>query len=268
MFVGAGSPRPSPYICINIIIEIALTVFFRYVMNINRNQVIETSPKSEFLAGCRGIIPLIIGAIPFGIIFGTLAKASGLSFAGTIAMSTFVFAGSSQFIALGLLAAGTALPLIILTTFIVNLRHLLYAVSLVPFVQHLPQAWKLTLGFSLTDEAFAVAVARYNQTDNSPHKHWYHLGAASFMYINWLLCTLAGLTLGHLIPDVANWGLDFAMSVTIIGMLIPYLKNKPMIATVFVAGIMALLCHNLPHNLGLIVATIGGITAGACVEKI
>ncbi len=224
--------------------------------------------QAEFLAGCRGITPLIVGAIPFGIIFGTLATASNLSFAGTIAMSAFVFAGSSQFIALGLLAAGTALPLIILTTFIVNLRHLLYAVSLVPFVQHLPQYWKLTMGFLLTDEAFAVAVAHYNQTDNSPYKHWYHLGAALFMYINWLLCTLAGLTLGHLIPDVANWGLDFAMSVTFIGMLIPYLKNDPMVATVFVAGIVALLRHSLPHNLGLIIATVAGITTGVCVEKI
>lgn len=237
-------------------------------MHINHNQAIKASPQSEFLAGCRGITPLIVGAIPFGIIFGTLAKASSLSFTGTIAMSAFVLAGSSQFIALGLLAAGTAFPLIILTTFIVNLRHLLYAISLVPFVQHLPQSWKLILGFSLTDEAFAVAITRYNQTDNSPHKHWYHLGAALFMYINWLLCTLAGLTLGNLIPDVANWGLDFAMSVTFIGMLIPYLKNQPMVVTVFVAGIVALLCHSLPHNLGLIVAAIAGISAGICVEKI
>lgn len=237
-------------------------------MDINHNQVIKASPQSEFLAGCRGIMPFIIGMIPFGIIFGTLAKTSGLSFAGTIAMSTFVAAGSSQFIALGLLAAGTSLPLIILTTFIVNLRHLLYSVTLVPFVQHLAQVWKLTLGFLLADEVFVVAIARYNQADCSPHKHWYHLGAALFMYINWLLCTLAGLTLGHLIPDVASWGLDFAMSVTFIGMLIPYLKNQPMLVTVFIAGIVALLCHSLPHNLGLIVATITGIAAGVCVEKI
>jgi 4-azaleucine resistance transporter AzlC len=93
-----------------------------------------TSPQSEFWAGCRAIVPLVVGAIPFGLIFGTLSANSGLSFAAALAMSAFVFAGSAQFIALGLLAAGTALPLVILTTFVVNLRHLLYAVSLIDLI--------------------------------------------------------------------------------------------------------------------------------------
>lgn len=214
------------------------------------------------------MIPLVIGAIPFGIIFGTLASGSGLSFAGTMAMSAFVFAGSSQFIAVGLLSAGTALPLIILTTLIVNLRHLLYAVSLVPYVQQLPQVWKLPIGFWLTDEAFAVAISRYNRPDLSPYKHWYYLGAALFMYANWQFCTWIGLTVGQLIPNAADWGLDFAMSATFIGMVIPYLKNRPMIVSVIVAGLVSLLAHSLPHQLGLMVAAITGIAAGVGVEQL
>jgi 4-azaleucine resistance transporter AzlC len=229
------------------------------------------SPLTEFWAGCRAVTPLVIGSIPFGIIFGTLAASSGLSFGGTVAMSAFVFAGSSQFVALGLLTAGTALPLIILTTFVVNLRHLLYSVSLIPYVQPLPQSWKLPLGFWLTDEAFAVAIARYNQPDRSPYKHWYHLGVALFMYVNWQFCTLVGLTLGQMIPNAASWGLDFAMSVTFIGMVIPYLTtrpNQPMIAAVVVAGIAALLAHGLPHQLGLMVAAIAGIATGVIAERL
>lgn len=226
-----------------------------------------SSPATEFWAGCRAIFPLVVGAIPFGIIFGTLAASSGLSFGATLAMSAFVFAGSSQFIAIGLVAAGTALPLIIATTFVVNLRHLLYAVSIVPHVRHLSHRWKLPLGFWLTDEAFAVAIARYNQPDRSPYKHWYHLGASLFMYVNWQLCTLAGLTIGHLIPNATSWGLDFAMSVTFIGMVIPYLINQPMIVAVLVAGITALLAHGLPHQLGLMVATLAGIVAGVLWER-
>lgn len=233
-----------------------------------RTQEVGFSARSEFLAGCRAMIPLVIGAIPFGIIFGTLASGSGLSFAGTMAMSALVFAGSSQFIALGLLSAGTALPLIILTTFIVNLRHLLYAVSLVPYVRHLPQAWKLPIGFWLTDEAFAVAISRYNQPDSSPYKHWYYTGAALFMYANWQFCTWIGLTVGQLIPNAAHWGLDFAMSATFIGMVIPYLKNRPMVASVVVAGLVSLLAHNLPHQLGLMVAAIAGIAAGVSIEQL
>lgn len=227
-----------------------------------------STPLSEFLAGSRAIVPLVIGAIPFGMIFGTLATSSGLSVAGTIAMSAFVFAGSAQFIALGLLATGTALPLIVLTTFVVNLRHLLYAISLVPHVRHLPQRWKLPIGFWLTDESFAVAIARYNQNDSSPHKHWYYLGAALLMYGNWQLCTLVGLSVGQLLPDAATWGLDFAMSVTFIGMVMPYLTTQPMVVTVMVAGIVSVWTHALPHQVGLIVAALAGILAGVGTERI
>jgi predicted branched-subunit amino acid permease len=149
---------------------------------------------------------------------------------------------------------------------VVNLRHLLYSVSLVPHIQQLPQPWKLLIGFWLTDEAFAVAIARYNQPDLSPNKHWYYLGAAVFMYTNWQICTLLGLTIGRMIPNAASWGLDFAMSATFIGMIIPYLKNKPMYSAVIVSGATALLANSLPHQFGLIVAAIAGITAGIIAE--
>ncbi|MBW4465564.1 MAG: AzlC family ABC transporter permease [Pegethrix bostrychoides GSE-TBD4-15B] len=235
-------------------------------MQINPSLNVKTA-RAEFWGGCRAITPLVVGAIPFGIIFGSLAASSGLSFWGTLAMSAFVFAGASQFIALGLLSSGTALPLIILTTFVVNLRHLLYAVTLVPHVRHLPQAWKLPISFWLTDEAFAAAIGRYNQPDASPYKHWYYLGAALFMYINWQLCTWIGLTLGRSIPDAASWGLDFAMSVTFIGMIIPYLIDRPMIAAVCVAGLVSLLAHGLPHQLGLMLAAVCGILAGIVLEQ-
>ena len=224
-------------------------------------------PWSEFWAGARQTLPLIVGAIPFGIIFGTLAQSSGLSFGGAMGMSAIVFAGSSQFIALGLLGAGTPLGIIVLTTWVVNLRHLLYAVSLVPYVKHLNQAWKLPLGFWLTDENFMVAIQRYRQDDPSPYKHWFQLGSALAMYVSWQLSTLLGLTLGQSIPNARAWGLDFAMVATFIGMTIPYLTNRPMVATVVVAGMTALGARGLPHQLGLMVAAIAGILTGILTEN-
>lgn len=232
------------------------------------SQVNNYSPQTEFIAGVKAIVPLVIGAIPLGIIFGTLAQSSGLSFAGAIAMSALVFAGSAQFIALGLLTVKTALPIIILTTFVVNLRHLLYSLSLVPYVQRLSSFWRVIIGFWLTDEVFAVAINRYHRRDRYIYKHWYYLGAATLMYSNWLVCTVIGLSVGHLIPNAANYGLDFAMSVTFIGMVIPYLKNKPMVITVICSGIMALLTHNLPYQSGLMVAASTGIMAGMFAQKI
>ena len=237
-------------------------------MSTGRVRSVSSTPFSEFLSGCRGIFPLVVGAIPFGIIYGTLAASSGLSLAGTLAMSAFVFAGSSQFIAIGLLASGTVVPLIILTTFFVNLRHLLYSISIVPHVQQLSQFWKLPLGFLLTDEAFVTAIDRYNQPDSSPYKHWYQLGASTFMYLNWILCTWIGVTIGHQISNAAEWGLDFAMSATFIGMIIPYLKSRSMLLSVISAGIMALLMYELPHQLGLILATLTGILIGAFTERL
>ncbi|MBP0040120.1 MAG: AzlC family ABC transporter permease [Roseofilum sp. SID1] len=213
-------------------------------------------------------MPLIIGAIPFGIIFGTLATSNGLSIGGTLAMSAFVYAGSSQFIAVGLMAAGTGWLLIVLTTFIVNLRHLLYGVSLLPYLQSLPQRWQATLGFFLTDESFAIAIRRYEQVDGASMKHWYFLGASVTMYVSWQLSTLLGITIGQTLPNAANWGLDFAMSVTFIGMIVPYVKTKPMAISTLVSGMVALLAYPLPHKLGLIVAAIAGITAGVLSERI
>jgi 4-azaleucine resistance transporter AzlC len=232
-----------------------------------RSQVTDYSPMSEFLAGGRGTFPLIVGAIPFGLIYGTLAAGSGLSFWAGMAMSSLVFAGSAQFIAVGLVSAGTGWPLIVLTTFVVNLRHALYSATMAPHVVRLSQRWQIPMAFGLTDETFAVVINRYNQPDDSPHKKWYYLGSMVFMYSNWQLCTFLGLTVGQLIPDAAAWGLDFAMPVTFIGMVIPYLKNRPMWIAVMVSGATALLAYPAPHKLGLIIASIVGITAGILAEK-
>lgn len=225
------------------------------------------SPQAEFWAGARDIFPLIVGAIPFGIIFGTLATSNGLSASGALAMSALVFAGSSQFIAAGMMATKTGWLLIVFTTFVVNLRHFLYSVSLVPYVRDLPQRWKVPLAFGLTDEAFAVVIRRYESPDASPFKHWYYLGAAIAMYLNWLLCTFVGITIGQLIPNAANWGLDFAMSATFIGITIPYLKTRPMILAVIVAGAVAVIANPLPHKLGLMGAATAGIITGVLAEK-
>lgn len=234
----------------------------------NETSAAPASPAAEFAAGMKATIPLVIGAIPFGIIFGTLSASSGLSFAGTLLMSAVVFAGSSQFIALGLLAAGTAWPIIVLTTFVVNVRHLLYSTALVPYVKQLSTRWRVPLAFWLTDETFAVVINRYYRTDDLTHKHWYYFGSALLMYLNWQLCTFLGLTAGQMIPNAAAWGLDFAMPVTFIGMVIPYLKNRPMGIAVTVAGVVAVLAYPLPHQSGLLVAALSGIGAGLSIEQI
>jgi 4-azaleucine resistance transporter AzlC len=222
--------------------------------------------KKEFFRGARDTLPLIIGAIPFGIIFGTLSAGAGLSIAGTLGMSVFVFAGSSQFIAMGMVAAGTAWPMIVLTTFVVNFRHLLYSATLLPYLQKLPRRWQALLAFGLTDETFVVAVGRWCRGGESPHKHWYQLGSMVFMYANWNLCTLIGIAAGQMLKGIGGWGLDFAMVAAFIGMVLPYLKDRPNYCAVIAAGLSALVFHGLPHQLGLIVASLLGVAGGVLAD--
>jgi 4-azaleucine resistance transporter AzlC len=238
-------------------------------IQVNRmNDIEHPSRKAEFWNGVKATFPLVVGAIPFGIIFGALAVTSGLSPLGTMGMSLFVFAGSSQFIAAGLIASGASVGIIVLTTFIVNLRHALYSTTLAPHMKHLSQKWLLPLGFWLTDESFVVTAKRYDEPESSPHKHWFFLGSAVFMYTNWQLCTFIGLVAGQAIPDPTSWGLDFAMVVTFIGMLVPMIKNRPIFIAILAAGIVALLAHGLPNNIGLIVAALSGILAGVISERV
>ena len=221
----------------------------------------------EFLRGARDTLPLILGAIPFGIIFGTLASAGGLSPWQALGMSLLVFAGSAQFIAVSLLGTGAGLAVLLLTTFVVNLRHALYSATLQPFVRHLPVRWRMPLAFGLTDETFAVVQHRYAAPDQSPHKHWYFLGSCLAMYGNWQLCTLLGVVFGRAVPNLAAWGLDFAMLATFIGIVVPMLRNVPQVAAALVAGAVALACHGLPYQLGLIAAALAGIAVGVGLER-
>lgn len=210
----------------------------------------------------------MIGALPFGIIFGALAITSGISIPATMALSIFVFAGSSQFIAVGLVAQGVSVPIIILTTFVVNLRHALYSATLAPFVRRLSQRWLLLLGYMLTDRSFVITNAHYNEPGDIRHKHWYFLGANLTIFIPWQIFTWIGIFAGSLIAEaeVRRLGLDFAMSVTFIGMLVPMVRNRPALAAAVVAGGVALVTYSLPNKIGLTLALLAGVAAGVFFE--
>ena len=225
------------------------------------------SRHHEFTQGMRDMLPMLLGAMPFGIIFGSLAGAAGLDPLQTLGMSALVFAGSAQFIAISLLTSGAGVAVVLLTTVVVNLRHALYSASLQPYVRHLPKRWRMPLAFWLTDEAYAVVQQRYLRGDQAEQRHWYFLGAALAMYVNWLACTLIGVLFGRAIPNIGDWGLDFAMLATFIGIVVPMLRNRPQVAAALVAAGMALVCHGLPYKLGLMAAAASGILVGVCLER-
>ncbi len=219
-----------------------------------------------FFRGARDIIPLIIAAAPFGIVYGALAQSNGLSILATMGMSLFVFAGSSQFVAVTLIGAGAAIPIIILTVFVVNLRHMLYAVSMMPYVAELPQKIRALMAFWLTDESYATLSNALINEPKMSQFHWYYFGGAFAMYFNWQFCTALGIYLGQEIPDLTKWGLDIAMVVAFVGIVVPILKNKAQWACAITAFFAALVTHSWPHQSGLLLSSLLAIAVGVLLS--
>ena len=228
----------------------------------------QTTPLSNFAAGARDTVPMMIGAAPFGLIFGALVAAGPLAPWQGQLMSASVFAGSSQFIALGLVAGHAGLLVIWLTTFIVNLRHMLYAATLLPHVAHLPARWRWLLAVLLTDETFAVMTGFHHRQPRAPLGHWYFLGSALSMYVNWQLWTLSGLLFGAAVPGLETLGLDFAIVATFIAIVVPQLVSLPRLGAAVAAGVLAYLWRDLPYNLGLMAAVLAGVAVGMALLRL
>ncbi|WP_428242092.1 AzlC family ABC transporter permease [Gynuella sp.] len=219
------------------------------------------------LSGARDTIPLVIAAMPFGLVFGALAISSGFSATFTMAMSIFVFAGASQFIAISLLASAAAFPIVLITVFIVNLRHLLYSASLMNDMHTLAGWAKPILSFWMTDETFAVVTNRRLKYPKSPGLFWYYLGSALFMYLNWQLFTWVGIHAGERIPDINKWGLDVAMVVAFIGIVTPLLKTKSHWACALTAAVSAGLTIHWPYQLGFLFSCALAIIVGVTINS-
>jgi 4-azaleucine resistance transporter AzlC len=228
-----------------------------------------SSPRSEFFAGARAEIPILLGVIPFGIIFGALAVEAGLPALIAFSTSSLIFAGSAQFIAAQLFREAAPGLIVVLTVFVVNLRHMLYSASIAPHVAHLSQRWKWLLAYLLTDEAYAVIIVRYHDERDSTHKHWYALGAGLALWGTWQASTALGILLRAQAGDrLLGLGLDFAIAVTFIALVVPGLKDRAVVAAALSSGLAALAAASLPYNLGLMIAAVAGISAGVVVERI
>lgn len=223
-----------------------------------------SEPSKNFWSGVRAELPLLIGVFPFGMIYGALAINAGLSTAAAQMMSSIVFAGSSQFIAAQLFHDTAPGFVIVLTIAVVNLRHALYSASLAPYVSSLPMRWKAVLSYLLTDEAYAPTVLHYEKGDDIRYGHWFFLGAGLALWSTWQASTAIGIFLGSAIPE--SWSLDFALPLTFIAMVVPVLKNRPMVAAALSAGLVALLTYSLPYKVGLILAALVGIVVGTVLE--
>jgi len=227
------------------------------------------SKRTEFLKGIKAELPLLIGVVPFGMIFGVLAIDAGIPAGASQAMSAIIFAGSSQFITTQLVHTAAPSIVILMTVAVVNLRHALYSASVSPYTRQLRPLWKWLLAYLLTDEAYAVTILHYQQTGDpgySDNRHWYFLGAGLALWSSWQLSTAAGILLGAVVP--ASWSLDFTLALTFIALVVPSLKDRAGLAAALTAGIIAVLAISWPYKLGLVTAALAGILVGVIIESL
>ena len=223
------------------------------------------SPRQAYLAGVGAVLPFIAGTIPFGLVTGIATKAAGLSPLEAAAMTVIVFAGTAQIAALPLLAAGVPGVVIILTAFIINLRFVIYSATAAPYFRDLPLRWRLLLGYFVTDTGFALFIRRVADQPDLPYRHWYFLGAGNLVALVWIASAVVGTLAGAQVPKA--WQLEFAATLGILALLVPFVRGRAELAAAATAGSVALLASPLPMKLGLVCGAVAGIAAGAFSER-
>jgi len=219
---------------------------------------------SDFLAGARAVLPILLGVVPFAMITGVAAVGVGLSPLDSFGMSVIVFAGASQLAVLQLMKIGSPWIIMVLTAWIINLRFIMYSAVLAPAMQKLPTGRKSLLAYMLSDQAFGVSVS-YFTTHPEVDRNWFYFGTALTIWVTWQISAIAGSLLGTLIPT--SWGLDFAFPLSFMALMFAALTDHPTVVAAIAGGLTAVLGKPLPNNIGLVLATLVGIGSGLLAEN-
>lgn len=212
----------------------------------------------------NGFVATIIvwpGVAPFGMVYAVSALAAGLSPLETLGMSLIVFAGASQFTAVGLFGAGANAVSIIAATAIINARHLLLAASTASYIRQSPGWLRALVAFQLTDETYAVGVQQFEKSGGDA---WFQLGSNLSLYVVWAASTVVGSLLGALIPDPGGLGLDLIFPLTFIAFLMPMVRDRVNRSVALLsAGIAVAAAVFLPGSWYVLLAGLIGSAFGA-----
>lgn len=215
--------------------------------------------------GFVAVAPILIGVVPFGVIAGVASVEAGLGVAGAVGLSTIVFAGASQLAMIDLIARDAALPVIVFTALVINSRMMMYSASLVTHWSQVPRPRRAMLSYLITDQAYAISVARYEMVEEPlGDRIGYYLGAALGLWSTWQISTLVGVAVGTGVPP--SWQLDFAVPLVFLALLVPAVTSRPRLVAALVGGVAAVAAAGLPYNLGLVAGALGGIAAGTLAE--
>ncbi len=220
--------------------------------------------KKIFLSGFSAGWPICLGYVPIGLAFGVLAQKAGLSPLEIGLMSIIVFAGSSQFIAVSMLSSGASGVSIVLTTFMVNLRHILMSSALALHLGRSNRKILSVFAYGVTDESFAVNLFRFKSSDWDIRQALTVNHAAN---ITWIISTIAGGCGGQFIPAHA-FGIDYALIAMFICLLVFQLKGRKYLLTAVLSGVTAVaLSILIPGNAYIIMASLFGAGIGVLFKK-
>ncbi|WP_372655090.1 AzlC family ABC transporter permease [Halobacteriovorax sp.] len=202
------------------------------------------------IKGSKAMLPIIPAVLPFGLIMGAVGSTAELSGIELGALNTLVFAGASQLVAVDLLMKDVPSSVIIITGLVINLRMILYSVSLSEVLKDSSVGTKTIGAYLVTDQAYAVYTANSNQLKSKEEKVPFYIGAALCMSFSWQLFVLVGFIFGNFLPSSLN--LDFAVPLSFIALAMPTLRNKKYYYVALASSILSILFYNLPYNLGLL----------------
>ncbi len=215
--------------------------------------------RREFLTGMTEVAPVLVAAVPIGLLWGTLAAGKGLTAFEAALMSLLVFAGAAQFVALEVWQDPVPVLLLTMTAFIVNTRHILMSASLSRHIEAIPRRFHPLVAFLLVDESWALSEKRaVNGSVTLP----YFLGLTLPMLLSWTLSTGIGAMLGRSLGDPAAFGLDFAFSALFIAILMGFWKGPVTAAVLAVSGVVAAVVKLSIPGAWYIVA--GGVAGAVC----
>ncbi|MFX0547281.1 AzlC family ABC transporter permease [Roseovarius sp. S1116L3] len=224
------------------------------------------STKSTYWQGVGAGAPFILVLVPFALLFGVVATEAGLTLIETFSFSILVVAGAAQFTAVQLLTEHAPTIIVVVTALAVNLRMAMYSASLTPHLGEAPLGMRALVAYCMVDQAYASAILAYEK-----HPGWsvrqkiaFYFGAVTPLMPLWLLFTVIGALVGGRIPP--EFALDFAVPITFLAMIAPMLRTLAHVAAALTSIAVALLLAFVPYSMGLLVAGVVGMMAGAQVE--
>ncbi len=216
-----------------------------------------SSPWGQFRNGVIAIWPATFAAIPFALILGAQAIRHGLTAGEILLMSLTVYAGGSQFMAVGIWERPAPWAALAFAVYLINLRHTLMSASIAGKISHFKRPYRIIGIFWLTDEVWAVLE---RQALTGPITWPFYVGAAALMYVNWAVCTFLGTLIGDLIPQPELFGLDFAFPAIFLCMVMGFATSFRAAPIIGASALAALAAHHwLPGTWYVIVGAFAGM---------